>query len=183
MLNELVDQITKDPSIIEQWKGIVAKDLRAFAKRTNPFKQLKVSGFYFYIDTKSFTYSVVLQGVKPNAARARGFGSPIDKREAASPYPAYFGGKWHTVKTKRMAGRLGLEPLKPDYYGVSRQPDKFFGLRRGGKAVAFGLVDDETAVPVYSDTGLVEWIVDYNAVELERILEEAGFKAIDGGLK
>ena len=183
MLKDLVEKITNDPAIIEKWKNIVAKDLKAFTKRTNPFRQMTASNFYFYVDTKSFTYSIVLQGVKPNAARARGFGAPVDKRESVKPYPAFFDGGWHTVTTQRMtANSMGVKALDISYYGISRNPTKFFGLKRGGKAMAFGLSDSK-AVPVYSDTGLVEWIVDNNMDELERILAEAGFKAIDGGLQ
>lgn len=182
MLSEIVEQITQDTSIIERWKSIVAKDLKAFAKRTSPFKQLKVSGFYFYIDTKTFTYSIVLQGVKPNAARSRGFGAPVDKREPSQPRTIYFGDGWKTVTTKRKTSpSMGVKALDIGYYGTSGKPKEYFGLKRGGKAQAFGLVDEETAVPIYSDSGLVEWIVDDNAVELERILEEAGFKAIENG--
>lgn len=183
MLSDYIEQITQDPQIIEKWKGIVSKDLKGFAKRTNPYKQLKVSGFYFYVDTKSFTYRVVLQGATPNAARVRAFGAPVDKRELA-PRPRHVltDGGWKTVKTQRKTSdRLGVKALDIGYYGISEKPKQYFGLKRGGKAQAFGLVDDETAVPIYSDTGLVEWIVDDNAVELERILEEAGFKAINGG--
>jgi hypothetical protein len=45
------------------------------------------------------------------------------------------------------------------------------------------VANDDKAVPIYSDTGLVEWVVDSNMAEVERILEEAGFKAINGGMK
>lgn len=184
MLKDLVEQITNDPAIIEKWKSLVAKDLKAFTKRTNPFRQMNVSNFYFYVDTKSFTYSIVLQGVKPNAARVRGFGAPIDKRELA-PKPIHIKTEygWRTVNTERKtSNELGVKPLDIKYYGVSKTPSKYFGLKRGGKAMAFGLSDDK-AIPIYSDTGLVEWIVDDNLDELERILAEAGFKAIDGGLQ
>lgn len=183
MLSDYIEQIADDPKIIERWKGIVSKDLKGFTKRTNPFKQLKVSGFYFYVDTKYLTYSIILQGVKPNAARARAFGAPIGKREPTTPHSVLTDKGWRNVGTRRKTSNsAGLKTADVSYYGISGKPKEYFGLKRGGKAQAFGLVDEETAIPIYSDSGLVEWIVDDNAVELERILEEAGFKAINGGL-
>lgn len=184
MLSDFLKEMASD-EVYEKWKKIAAKDLKGFVKRTTPFRQLKVSNFYFYVDTKSLTYSIILRGVKPNAARSKAFGAPVDQREPSpTPLHVLIDDRWRTVTTRRKASpQLGMHPLKIGYYGVSAFPVEFFGVKQGKKVNAYGLVDYETAVPVYSDTGLVEWVVDSNEKELERILEEAGFKAINGGVK
>ncbi len=185
MLSDLIEKLTSDTSIIEEWKTLVSKDLKGFVKRTSPFKQLKVSGYYFYVDTKSLTYSVILSGSRPNAARSRAFGAPVNRREPApKPRHVKIEDKWKTVMTQRTtSSRLGVKPLDIGYYGVNQKPTKYFGLTQYGKVRAFGVANDDKAVPIYSDTGLVEWVVDSNMAEVERILEEAGFKAINGGMK
>ena len=86
---------------------------------------------------------------------------------------------WKTLdKARETSPRAGVDTLDTEYYGVSARPSVFFGLRRAGKKIAFGLADG-VAVPVYSETGFVEWITGEQADELARIMEQAGFAAMD----
>lgn len=179
MLKDLLAQL-KDPSVIQKWKEGAAKSLRDLAVETNPFRGLKASPYYFYVDTKSKTYAIILQGVKPNLGHIRGFGAPVDKRELA-PEPIHIKtpSGWKTTHTQRQtAGFIGARPLATHYYGVSGQPTRFFGLKRAGKVEAFGITPDGEAVPVYSEYGFVEYVS--NLPQFEETLVEAGFHAIEG---
>ena len=173
----------ENPEHIKQWKELAARGLRDLAKKTNPFKSLRVSGYYFYVDTKSRTYAIILQGVKPNVGHSRGFGAPVGKRESA-PEPIRFktkDGSWKTTKTQRETSAfIGARSLDTSYYGVSGKPTQFFGLKKKRGVEAFGLVNDIT-IPIYSETGLVEWITQDQEQELHSILQEAGYTAIEGG--
>lgn len=181
-IDSLISQITSKKTIEEQ-KKIAAKEIKAFVRRTNPYKGLKVSNFYLYIDTKARTYAIILRGVKPNAGYDRRYNAPIEKREKMpKPEPVKFAWGWRMVDTKRKTSNSqGIQPLDIGYYGVSGKPDQFFGLRRKGKIQAFGLIDD-AAVPIYSQDGFVEWLTVDNAEELERICIESGFEAIEKGV-
>lgn len=182
-LNDILENIT-DKKTFQKWKDIAAKEIRVFAKRTNPFNGLKVSNYYLYIDTKSRTYAIELSGVKPNAGHAKGFTAPVGKREfSPSPVRVHFPQGWKTVHTVRKTSpSLGVvKSLKTQYFGASGEPRGFFGLKRKKGKEAFGLVDD-VAVPIYSDQGFVEYLTQDSESELERILIDAGFTAINGGV-
>lgn len=180
-LDNIIEQIT-DEKTIQRWKELAAKEIRAFSKRANPFHGLKVSNYYLYIDTKTRSYSIELQGVKPNAGVARGFSAPTGQRESSDPQKILFGDKWRTVFTKRKTGSLGIaKPLDVKYYGVNQKPRSFFGLSRKGKKEAFGVVDNDVVIPVYNNTGLVEFLTQDMQKELFAILQNAGYTAINGG--
>lgn len=178
ILSQLLEKI-QDPKTIQKWKENAAKSLYAFTKKTNPFK-LKPSRYYLYIDTRSLTYGLVLQGVKPNAGAVRGFGAPVDRRfPLQTPVEVETRWGWKTVKTGRStSGRSGVKTLETQYFGISGTPTQFYGLRRGKTVEAFGLIGEQP-VPIYSDTGLVEWITEDNLDYLEQLLENAGFTAIE----
>lgn len=164
---------------LERWKQNAAREMRAFAKRARPFRGIKPTGYYFYIDTKSLTYGLILRGVKPNAAANNGFTAPVGKFRKVPKYREKTSFGWRTFdKARETSPRAGVDTLDTDYYGVSARPSVFFGLRRAGKKIAFGLADG-VAVPVYSETGFVEWITQEQADELARIMEQAGFAALD----
>lgn len=180
IVNQIVSQIDNDQTI-EQWKKIAGIEIKGFAKRANLFKGIKASNYYIYIDTKTLSYGIILQGVKPNAGAVRGFGAPINKRIASKPVRVKIGDEWKTVTTARKTGQyLGLKMMDDTYFGLSGKPDQFFGLKEKGKIKAFGIVDDD-AVKVYSDEGFVEWLTGDSVDELVEILEQAGFAAISGG--
>lgn len=178
-LSDLLKNITDD-KVIQKWKELSSKEIKGFTKKTNPFSGVKISSYYLYIDTKSYTYSIELSGVKPNAGHAKGFRAPINKRKQSDkPIHIHLDKGWRTVKTERLTSpSLGTKTLDTTYYGVSGKPSAFFGLKSKGGKEAFGIIQN-TAVPIYADGGLVEWISETNIDELYRILEECGFKAIE----
>ena len=164
---------------VEAWKATAARELRAFARRSRPFAGVRPTGYYLYIDTKTLQYGLILRGVKPNAASARGFSAPVGKYREVPKYRAYTPYGWRTLdKARDTSGRSGTGILRTHYYGVSGNPTAFFGLKRGGKVEAYGLAGG-VAVPVYSDYGFVEWITEMQESELVKILESAGFSAIE----
>lgn len=166
-----------------RWKKIASKDLSDFAKRTNPYK-IKYSGYYFYVDTKTKTYEIILHGVKPNAGAVKGFRAPVNKKTQIKNEKVNLGTEaapiWKTVKNRvSMSSGIGVESLNPKYYGVSDRPSQFFGKKIKGGLMAFGVaVQEHEAVPIYSENGLVEWVADINKDEMISILLEAGFKAL-----
>lgn len=177
-MDELL-KIANNPVLMRKWKQLAAKNLYDFSKRNNPYK-VKISKHYLYIDTRSYTYSIVLSGVKPNAGAVRSYNAPVNQYTKTPPYKEYYGGRWHTLKkARKTAGFMGLTPLNTKYYGESGTPTKYFGIRKGGKIRAYGLYDDNDAVPVYSDKGFVEWWTQQNLEELYAVLQETGFKCIN----
>lgn len=164
---------------MERWKANAAREMRAFARRARPFDGIRPSNYYFYIDTKALTYGLILRGVRPNAASARGFSAPVGKYRGVPKYRANTAYGWKTLdRARQTSARAGVDTLDTEYFGVSAQPSQFFGLRRAGKKIAFGLADG-VAVPVYSETGFVEWITETQADELARIMAQAGFAALE----
>lgn len=181
-IRQIVDQIISsidDPKTIERWKKIAKKEIKAFAKRANPFKEIKPTNYYLYIDTESLTYGLILSGLKPNIGHVRGFSAPINKiKKNQKPVRVNFGDDWRSVTSRRItSGYLGAKKLETKYIGISGNPDQYFGIKKSGYTRAFGVVDD-TVVPIYSNDGFVEYITGDSAGELSRILQEAGFTAI-----
>lgn len=177
-ISEMLSQMA-NAETVQRWKDIAAREIRAFSRRARPFAGIKPTGYYLYIDTKSRTYSMELRGVKPNAAAVKGFSAPVGKYKKVPKYHARTAFGWRTLdKARETSVRAGVKHLETEYYGTTARPSAFFGLRRGGKKVAFGLADG-VAVPVYSDIGFVEWITDTQADELARIMEAAGFAALE----
>lgn len=174
-IEQYINSITDNPDIKKRWKDLAAKEIKDWAKRTNPFRYVKPTNYYLYIDIRSKTYSIILQGVKPNAASVRRFNAPVGKYyDSQQPHHEYFYGSWHTVQKERAtSGSMGVKPLDTTYYGVSGMPDKYYGIKKGSKIRAYGLYDDGSAVPVYSDNGFVEWITETNINELYGILYDS----------
>ena len=174
-LNDIIERITDNPDLIRRWKSLAAKEIKAWAKRTNPFRYVKPTNYYLYIDIYTKKYSIIFQGVKPNAASARRFNAPVGKYyDSQQPHHEYFYGSWHTVQKERAtSSSMGVMPLDTTYYGVSGMPDKYYGIKKGSKIRAYGLYDDGSAVPVYSDGGFVEWITETNINELYGILYDS----------
>ena len=155
---------------INKWKKTAATELRRFAAKNRPFRGVKASSYYFYVDAKSLSYGLILRGVKPNAATVPGFTAPVGKTRKVPQYREKLPYGWKTLDRVRKTGAAGVDILETHYYGVQSEPRVFFGLRRKGGPQAFGLADG-VAVPVFSDYGFVEWITDAQADELARILE------------
>lgn len=178
-MDDIIKNISDNPDVIKKWKSLASKEIKAWTKRTNPYRGVKPTNYYLYIDIRSKTYSIILQGVKPNAGAVRSYNAPVGKKEATKPYPAFYDSRWHTLKTKRKtANSQGVKPLSTSYYGEAGQPQKYYGLKKGGKIKAYGLYDDDVAVPIYSSTGYVEYITETNIDELYQILQDSGFEAI-----
>lgn len=178
-LSEIVSQITDDKTF-KKWKDLAAKEIKKFARNTNPYNKVKLSNFYLFIDTKSLTYGIILTGKKPNIGHVKGFGAPVNQyKKSSDPIHYEKDGRWFTTyKERQTSPSLGAKPLEMSFYG--EVPREYFGLKRKGAKVAFGLVNDE-AVPVYSQEGFVEYLSIQQEEELERILAEAGYTAIEGG--
>ena len=179
-LQDLVSQIT-DEKTLKKWKAIARQKILKYASVANPFKGIKPTDYYLYIDSKTLSFGLILHGVKPNAGAIRGFSAPVNQRvDAPKPIHVKLPFGWRTVDTERKTGSyLGVKQLDTSYYGVSGTPNEYFGLKRKGKVEAFGIADN-TAVPVYSDFGFVEWLTQDSIEELESILIDAGYTALDG---
>lgn len=180
MIKDLLEKL-QSPENIQKWKENAAKSLRDLAKSSNPFKQLKVTGYYFYVDTHSRSFAIILQGVKPNLGHTRGFTAPVNKREQTVKPRHFFGDSgWRTVNTQRKTSNsAGSKPLQTSYFGVTGTPSQFYGLRRKGGVEAFGLVND-TPVPVYSDYGFVEYLTESETDQFTQALLDAGYSVLEG---
>ena len=125
----------------------------------------------------------MLSGVRPNAGLVKSYSAPVNKYYTTHPYPAYYDARWHTLRRKRQTSPIqGVKPLHTEYYGKSGMPSKYFGLKRGSKVRAYGLYPDDTAVPIYSNQGFVEYLTETNLDELYLLLEQAGFTALSDTL-
>jgi hypothetical protein len=180
IIKDLLEKL-QSPENIKKWKESAKLELTKLAKSSNPFKQLKVTGYYFYVDTKSRSFAIILQGVKPNLGHTRGFTAPVNQREK-TPKPRHFYGEggWKTVDTQRKSSNsAGSKPLQTSYFGVSGNPTQFYGLRRRGGIEAFGLIN-ETPVPVYSEYGFVEYLTESETDSFTQALLDAGYSVLEG---
>lgn len=185
-LKQLISEF-KNQRTVNEWKHLCKINMNAFVRRNSrTFFTLKATNYYFYVDTSTLTDSIILQGVKPNIGTLnsmKGFGVRTRQKVNLSK-PIHvkiddFVG-WKTI-THRMRGYHDLRSpkLDTDYFGVSGEPVEYFGAkkRKGkGKAQVFGVIEHE-AVPIYSEQGLVEWLM-YNKAEMFRILTECAQTAI-----
>ena len=163
---------------IEQWKRDAAAAIKEYARVHHPFKIKKLSGYYLFIDTKSKAYALELRGVKPNAGETRAWGAPTNKWQKGEPRRVALPYGWRTV-TKERATSRGERVDTPSYYGVSSRPQKFFGLKRKGRLRAYGITQEHVVVPVYSEQGFVEWLVEDQLEDVRRILEQTGFEKLE----
>ena len=67
----------------------------------------------------------------------------------------------------------------PSYYGVSSRPQKLFGLKRKGRLRSYGITQEHVVVPVYSEQGFVEWLVEEPLDEVRRTLEQKGVEKLE----
>ena len=179
-LNQYINElVSKDK--VQEWKELAKPRIQAYVSNTKPFTLKKLSKFFFYIDSDTFIDSLVIQGVKPNAGFAKGF--TAKKRvlkPLAEPRPFQNDkGKWFTAKY-RLAGysSIGVEPLDTKYYVVSGSIREYFGLKRKGGYKAYGLIDD-AVVPIYSEQGIVDWLMETQSTELYSILNECAIEALN----
>ena len=163
---------------IEQWKRDAAAAIKEYARVHHPFKIKKVSGYYLFIDTKAKAYSLELRGVNPNAGDTRAWGAPTNKWQKGEPrrVPLPYG--WKTV-TKERVTSPGERVDNVRYYGARGRPQRFFGIKRKGRVRAYGITQDHVVVPVYSEQGFVEWLVEDQMDDVLRILEETGFEHLE----
>ena len=176
-IEQYINSITDNPDIKKRWKDLAAKEIKAFAKRTKPFRCVKVSNYYLYIDTKTLQNALILRGSKPNAAANRAFRAPVNKfRTTPEKHVYYDRGRFYTTHEERVSGSLGFKPLDTKYYGTSGEYKGFFG-EKDKKVKAYGIIG-RVVVPVYSDTGFVEYISDENIDELREILNECFVQSV-----
>ena len=160
-------------SELEAWKTRAGEALWDFASRNAPIRG-KLTGRHLYIDSKSITNAILLEGVVPNASIWKAAKVPVDKRVPTTPHPVRVYGKWKTVKTKtKTTPTLGV-PLRPVVYSKGRQIGNvgFFGLQRDGAVLYYGLTQDgRSALPAFSQS-IVEWLTETQMAEVQRILDE-----------
>ena len=157
----------------EQWKEIAGKKIWVFAKHHAPIN-VKLTGRLLYVDNKERTNALILKGAVPYASQMRRWKAPINKREAARPHPVWddaFG--WRTIRTKtKLTDYPGMSIREVDYGGGRGQPDKgYFGLRKDGKIMAYGITPEGEALPVFSDESVVEWLYFEQRDEIDSIIE------------
>lgn len=180
-----ISELENAPSVYKKWKRAADKALRKYVKNTSahsPFKY-KPGKFAFFVDPDSYDFALEICGVPPNAGRVSGVNVPINEwYEGTTAFTKPYGMSYRTTK-KRMktAASCGV-PMANDvkYYGVSGQPKRFFGIKYGShKVTVYGLVKQGEVVPVYSEEGYADWLMNYNREELERILFETGSEVLD----
>ena len=81
--------------------------------------------------------------------------------------------------TKERVTSTGERVDNVRYYGTSGRPQRFFGIKRKGRVRAYGITQDHVVVPVYSEHGFVEWLVEDQMDDVLRILEETGFEHLE----
>lgn len=163
---------------IEQWKRDAAAAIKEYARVHHPFKIKKISGYYLSIDTKAKAYSLELRGVNPNAGATRAWGAPTNKWQKGEPRRVQLPYGWKTV-TKERVTSTGERVANVRYYGANGKPQRFFGVKRKVRVRAYGITQDNVVVPVYSEQGFVEWLVEDQMDDVLRILEETGFEHLD----
>ena len=157
------------------WKRRASIALRKFTKAHCPIKG-KLSGRELYIDARSITDALILNGVRPNASIWKSVKLPINKRIPVYRHVVKVYGQWREVSTKtKTVSNLGV-PLYDVIYSKGRTIGKagFFGLKRDGAVQAYGLTDDKrAAMPAFS-LSIVDWLMTQK-IEVNNILNQTFF--------
>lgn len=160
-------------TILKKWKKAAGIALWKFAKNNAPVKG-KLSGRNLYIDNETLTNAVIVRGLRPNVSLWKSAKAPIGQRVRTHPHPVKVYGQWKTVDTRTKTAPLSTYVHDVDY-SKGRTIDKskgFFGLRKDGAVWFYGLTrDGRSALPAYGES-LVTWLVDEQASEVQRILDE-----------
>ncbi len=157
---------------LKEWKFRITKALWEFVKNGFPSKH-KVSGSDFWIDRDSLTDAIILNGYAFPAADIKNFSAPVNKRTSTRRHAFYTSAYgWRMTDNRAVTGRLGVFQRETEFYGGRKIDDGlgFFGVRREGKVVAYGL-DEQGALPAFS-WDVCQWLFETQQNEVQRIIDE-----------
>ena len=157
--------------IIKRWKSLAGARIWAFAKNHSPLKA-KMTGRELYVDSKSISNAIVLEGRVPYASEVKGWKGPLKGYVPAKPHPVKLIYGWKTIRKKRKVTKSpGVEDVQ--YYGNQRPSLGYFGLERGSVVHSYGLTAEGNAVSVYADQSVVEWLTEEQMAEVQDILKRS----------
>ena len=159
-----------ESELFREWKKRAGFALWEFASKHFPLKR-KLVGKDLYVDFHAVVNALILTGTVPNAADIKGFSAPVNQRVPAKPHPVNVYGQWKTVSTKTKVGRMGVYERPTVYYGGKNIELGYYGIKEGKNITAYGLTNEGDALPAYS-LDAVTWLVETNANEIKRILDE-----------
>ena len=159
-----------ESELFREWKKRAGFALWEFASKHFPLKR-KLVGKDLYVDFHAVVNALILTGTVPNAADIKGFSAPVNQRVPAKPHPVNVYGQWKTVSTKTKVGRMGVYERPTVYYGGKNIELGYYGIKEGKNITAYGLTNEGDALPAYS-LDAVTWLVETNADEIKRILDE-----------
>lgn len=160
-------------AFIKNWTDYAGREIWKFAERVAPIKG-KLTGRHLYVNSSAITEAIILSGVVPNVSLWKNAKAPIDKRSPTMPHPVKVYGQWRYVKTKaRIVSTVGV-PVRPMEYSKGREIGNigFFGIKRDGAVLIYGLTQDgRSALPAMAQS-VVEWLVETQEEEVQRIFDE-----------
>lgn len=144
-----------------------------FVKRNAPLaKRNTLDGRMFYIDSEQLVNTLVLTGRRLYANEVRGFRAPVNQRVPVQKHTTFiYDSIFRQIDTATKFGQPGVYIHDVEYYGGEKLQKGYFGIKRGGEVRAYGISNTGTALPAYS-IALPEWVVEEQAVEINRILSE-----------
>lgn len=183
----LMDRKTKI-AVMKRWRWLFTREIKRFVKdkvKTSKFRNIKPSGRYFGTRILKKSDSIQLFGTKPNAGLIVGFSAPVNDRfQSDKVYCFKDDSGWHSTRKKQKYSDSlgsGIENADVSYLGTNARPDdNYFGIKRKRKTWAYGLVEGpESALPVYADESIPDWIMEEHSDEIDSIVRTCGELAIE----
>lgn len=177
-ISELYASISTDAKLMKKWQREVNKRVRRFVRNVasaSPFLDKPVKRMFGVRNSKDGK-SLTIYGVHPNAGRMKAFNAPTDDWKPVTQAYRFFGDDgWRTIHKVQMAkSSAGVAIEDVPYFGTSKKPDMYFGIRKGKATLAYGRVENGLAVPVYAENDYPDWIMENYRDEIDRIVIEAG---------
>lgn len=175
-------------AIKKRWRWLVTREIKKFVKekiKASKFRNIKPSGIYFGTRSIKKSDGIQIFGTKPNAGLIVGFSAPVNDRIQSDKVYYFKDDKgWHSTRKKqKYADSLGsgIKNADVSYIGTNARPDgNYFGIKRKRKVFAYGLVKGpESALPVYADESIPDWIMEEHGDEIDSIVRTCGELAIE----
>lgn len=175
---DIYKQLSGNPKLIQKWKAAVIRRVKQYARnvaKASPFLD-KPQKSIFGIRARKHGNELTMYGTSPNAGRMKGFHAPVNEWMAVRrQFRIIQNGKWRTIhKVQKVVRNIGVSLQDISYYGTSKAPERFFGIKKGKVTLAYGKNKDDLSLPVYARDSFADWLMAHHGDELENLILECG---------
>lgn len=175
---DIYKQLSGNPKLIQKWKQAVVRRIKQYARnvaKASPFLD-KPQKSIFGIRARKTENELSIYGTSPNAGRIKGFNAPVNEWMAVHRHFRIIqNGKWRTIhKVQKVTHQVGVPLQDVSYYGTSKAPERYFGIKKGKVTLAYGKNKDDLSLPVYARDSFADWLMAHHGDEIENLILECG---------